>query len=478
MLYWWLALYHIIGATMRMFVGSLLPLALFLGVGASTVFLKQDEYIGDDFFATWQWETFDDPTHGRTNYVDQSAARQKNLSVATSQKFVMRADDTTVVSDSARGRDSIRISSKASYDEALFVIDVAHMPSGCATWPAWWTVSAAGPWPAGGEIDIIEGVNRGTQNLASLHTTSGCSVPHDRAQTGTTISTDCDAALNSNQGCGTLFTAPDSAEYQPFAAQGENATEAAPLSTTSQSYPALSTATTESTSGSQTYATPEAELPASSVSNNSASYMADAAANSSPSAFDWTDPASFAQGAIAAPQEPPSAPSSAPTAVGAASFFSVGAGGELDRRLGARADTTTSSAPSFGAPFNAAGGGYYAMSKSRAGGINVWFWSRDSASVPVEVKYGGDVAVPSVSWGTPAATFPLNDNCPYNSHFDAHRMVFDLTLCGDWAGAAWGASGCGTGTCEDYVNNNPQAFSEAYWEINSVRVFVPATKGW
>ena len=69
----------------------------------------------------------------------------------------MRADDVSVIPETARGRDSIRISSKASYDEALFVIDVAHMPTGCATWPAWWTVSATGPWPNGGEIDIIEG---------------------------------------------------------------------------------------------------------------------------------------------------------------------------------------------------------------------------------------------------------------------------------------------------------------------------------
>ncbi|VDB87411.1 unnamed protein product [Peniophora sp. CBMAI 1063] len=459
---------------MRANILALLPLAVLSSVGASTVFLKQDEYIGDDFYEHWQWETFDDPTHGRTNYVDQSAARQHNLSFANSQKFVMRADDVSVIPESARGRDSIRISSKASYDEALFVIDVTHMPTGCATWPAWWTVSAAGPWPSGGEIDIIEGVNLGTENLASLHTTAGCSMPHDRAQTGTTISTDCDAALNSNQGCGTLFTEPDSdtAEYEPAIAQAEDVAGSTSLSATTSSY---SSSTTVSSTGSiasyQTYSAAEVETSPSSVFNWSTPYATDATASSSPSAYGmWSDPVSFAQGAVAAPEE---AISDVSTATDAASFFSVGAGGELERRADA-------SIPSFGAPFNAVGGGFYAMSKSRAGGINVWFWPRTSTSVPVEVRYGGAVAAPSVSWGTPAATFPTNDNCPYGDHFDAHRMVFDLTLCGDWAGNAWASSGCGkdAGTCEDFVNNNPQAFKDAFWEINSVRVYVPAPNSW
>lgn len=35
-------------------------------------------------------------------------------------------------------------------------MDSVHMPTGCATWPAFWS---NGPnWPAGGEIDIVEGV--------------------------------------------------------------------------------------------------------------------------------------------------------------------------------------------------------------------------------------------------------------------------------------------------------------------------------
>ena len=72
--------------------------------------------------------------------------------------FVMRADDWSIVGSSARGRDSIRISSQTAYGDSVVVLDLAHMPAGCATWPAFWTLSQKGPWPSGGEIDIIEGI--------------------------------------------------------------------------------------------------------------------------------------------------------------------------------------------------------------------------------------------------------------------------------------------------------------------------------
>ncbi|KAH9027702.1 concanavalin A-like lectin/glucanase domain-containing protein [Lactarius pseudohatsudake] len=50
------------------------------------------------------------------------------------------------------------------------------MPAGCGTWPAFWTLSQAGPWPHGGEIDIIEGVNDNTHNQATLHTAPNCAL--------------------------------------------------------------------------------------------------------------------------------------------------------------------------------------------------------------------------------------------------------------------------------------------------------------
>ena len=42
-------------------------------------FYLQDEWIGDGFFQGWNWETMNDPTHGRVNYVGLAEARSKNL---------------------------------------------------------------------------------------------------------------------------------------------------------------------------------------------------------------------------------------------------------------------------------------------------------------------------------------------------------------------------------------------------------------
>jgi hypothetical protein len=67
---------------------------------------------------------------------------------------------------------------------------------------------SSGPnWPAGGEIDIIEGVNDYTNNQATLHTNPGCTLSSTNSQTlsisGYTLGgTDCAASTTGNTGCG------------------------------------------------------------------------------------------------------------------------------------------------------------------------------------------------------------------------------------------------------------------------------------
>ena len=83
----------------------------------------------------------------------------------------MRADSTSIVGKGERGRNSVRISSWNAYEESVIVLDLQHMPEGCATWPAFWTLSQQGPWPNGGEIDIVEGalyINVSAQDPAKL----------------------------------------------------------------------------------------------------------------------------------------------------------------------------------------------------------------------------------------------------------------------------------------------------------------------
>jgi hypothetical protein len=68
------------------------------------------------------------------------------------------------------------------------------------------------------------------------------------------------------------------------------------------------------------------------------------------------------------------------------------------------------------------------MQKSKNQGINVWFWSRNDPAVPPEVRDGVAQVSPSSSWGIPDASFP-SDMCDYDSHFNKHQMIFDLTFC-------------------------------------------------
>ncbi|KAI8898197.1 concanavalin A-like lectin/glucanase domain-containing protein [Globomyces pollinis-pini] len=79
------------------------------------------------------------------------------------------------------GRKSIRLESKTTYTHGLFIFDLEHMPSGCATWPSTWFLGSD-PWPLNGEFDILEGVNLGKSNRVSIHTQKTCIVPMDNTR--------------------------------------------------------------------------------------------------------------------------------------------------------------------------------------------------------------------------------------------------------------------------------------------------------
>lgn len=76
------------------------------------------------------------------NYVDQGTAQSSGL-ISTSDSVHIGVDSSSVTSS---GRNSVRLTSKNSYNEGLVILDLAHMPgSVCGTWPAFWMV---GPnWP-------------------------------------------------------------------------------------------------------------------------------------------------------------------------------------------------------------------------------------------------------------------------------------------------------------------------------------------
>ncbi|KAJ7349959.1 endo-beta-glucanase [Mycena albidolilacea] len=128
-----------------------------------------------------------------------------------------------------------------------------------------------------------------------------------------------------------------------------------------------------------------------------------------------------------------------------------------------------SQATSYGPAFNANGGGWYATERTNSF-ISVWFWPRNDPAVPADVKAGGG-SVDTDNWGTPSATFP-STTCDIEEHFAAHNIIINLTFCGDWAGQApiYASSGCPS-TCNDFVNTNPAAFANAFFEFNAINVY-------
>lgn len=123
-----------------------------------------------------------------------------------------------------------------------------------------------------------------------------------------------------------------------------------------------------------------------------------------------------------------------------------------------------------GTPFNAAGGGMYAMEWTKSY-IAIWHFPR--GAIPDSITSDK----PDVStFGTPKALF--QGSCIFDDHFRSQRVVFDTTFCGDWAGNVFAESGCpldGSGdhkqSCHNYVASHPSDYKESYWEVNSVKIY-------
>ncbi|WWC85979.1 uncharacterized protein L201_000850 [Kwoniella dendrophila CBS 6074] len=327
---------------------AILALPLLNTAFAATYSLSKT-WKGNDFFEDFTWYEWDDPTKGRVNYVNKETAIERNLSYVNGENFIMRGDSTNVVDPSAKGRDSVRIHSKDTYTDGILIMDVKHMPVGCGAWPAFWTCTRAGTWPAYGEVDIIEGLygldqQQYSNNLFTLHSDKGCNMPQPSNSssgipnrgTGTPLLTDCTGGV----GCA----------------------------------------------------------------------------------------------------------------------------------------VRDKSAKSFGAALNKQDGGIFVMRRSAARGFSFWFWPHNDPSTPKDISSGAQTIVETVM-NTPIANFPTDD-CDINKHFDNHEIIINLTFAGSWGGgeAQWKASGCAGDegwTPNDFVDKNPQAFKDAYWEIRSLRWYTP-----
>jgi len=117
---------------------------------------------------------------------------------------------------------------------------------------------------------------------------------------------------------------------------------------------------------------------------------------------------------------------------------------------------------SYGDGFNDANGGVFAT-EITASTISIWHFPSDS--IPADIK--SDNPDPS-TWTMPVGRW--QGGCNVADSFNAQKIIFDITFCGDWAGQTYGDAGCPS-TCEDTVMNSPETFSETFWQVNSLKVY-------
>mmetsp|Transcript_96859 Transcript_96859/g.252571 ORF Transcript_96859/g.252571 Transcript_96859/m.252571 type:complete len:628 (+) Transcript_96859:1-1884(+) len=155
---------------------------------AATDYEQSETFMGQDFFEPFRWSfhTAEDPTHGTVDYLGYATAAIQGLVNATANRIYMGADHTSIIDSGAgrrrttseggpRGRPSVRIMSRQSYNGGLFILRLDHMPTGCGVWPAFWMYGEDPEhiWPTWGEFDIIEGVHDANRTMTTLHTAGG-----------------------------------------------------------------------------------------------------------------------------------------------------------------------------------------------------------------------------------------------------------------------------------------------------------------
>ncbi|KAF8918887.1 glycoside hydrolase family 16 protein [Mucidula mucida] len=128
---------------------------------------------------------------------------------------------------------------------------------------------------------------------------------------------------------------------------------------------------------------------------------------------------------------------------------------------------TNPSTSSYGAQFAENGGGVF-VTEYADSGISIWFFPR--ANVPSSISSTAN-SLSTDDLGTPVANWP-NGGCNIQDHFQAQTLIFDITLCGDFAGSPSVFAQTCSGSCyNDYVVGNGSNYANAYFDVDYVRVF-------
>ncbi|KAL2269960.1 hypothetical protein VTJ83DRAFT_2144 [Remersonia thermophila] len=108
--------------------GSALVLSAALAAPAAATYQLVDVYDASNFFASFDFFTDRDPTHGFVQYIGQTAATARGLAAARPRGAVYLGVDA--VNTTTTGRASVRLTSKKAYTRGLFLADIEHMPAG------------------------------------------------------------------------------------------------------------------------------------------------------------------------------------------------------------------------------------------------------------------------------------------------------------------------------------------------------------
>ena len=126
----------------------------------------------------------------------------------------------------------------------------------------------------------------------------------------------------------------------------------------------------------------------------------------------------------------------------------------------------------YGTGFNSIGGGVYATEWT-SDAITIWFFPRNG--IPTDITTGRPN--PQL-WGVPLSKFV--PNCRLDDSFVNQNIVMNIDFCGDYAADPFFYNQYPTCTsqaasCNDFVKNNPGAFTETYWRINQLKVYQIST---
>lgn len=106
----------------------------------------------------FEFITIDDSHSSFVNYVDnETALQQKLFKILPNNSIHIGVDTINKVGNNGRGRNSVRIKSRATYNHGLFVIDLAHMPGSiCGTYPTFYLEGTTQSWLENGQMVIIQ----------------------------------------------------------------------------------------------------------------------------------------------------------------------------------------------------------------------------------------------------------------------------------------------------------------------------------